>query len=251
MGRVSWNDDWILEHYTEFGSFAELADGYSKAFNVSVCKSTMNTHVYAKKLAVTYKKDGVTKEELEYIRKYYPERGSSLLADFNKKFGRNRGPLYLVQIAHKYGIKVKAETRSTIVSKSKSVPLGTVYKNPANNRYYVKASTEKTSSANWIEAGRYTWEQHYGPIPKGKIVIFLDNNPENYADINNLKVVSQRQARQLMAADFRSENPDVTKAGLLLFELRDALGITPDEFRAMARKYDKMFTGALAELNEM
>ena len=35
------------------------------------------------------------------------------------------------------------------------------------------------------------YEDHYGPVQNGKIVVFLDRNPENF-DINNLYCVDRK-----------------------------------------------------------
>jgi hypothetical protein len=44
---------------------------------------------------------------------------------------------------------------------------------------------------NWELKHRLVWQQHYGEIPSGDIVVFKDGNPLN-CDINNLKLISKK-----------------------------------------------------------
>ena len=196
-------------------------------------------------------RDQLTKEQLEFIRERYPTTGAKALIDeFNATFNLNRKPQYLNTIASKYGIRMEKEAYKAVYKGIGEVPIGTVSKNAHNGRYYVKVRTDRRSSANWQEAGKYMWEKHNGPVPKGSVVIFLDNNPEHWDDINNLMCITQKQARQLMAAGYRSEDPEITKTGLLLFELRDTIGISSDDFRQYTRKYDRKIWNMLKELED-
>lgn len=42
----------------------------------------------------------------------------------------------------------------------------------------------------WKLKHRYVWEQHYGPVPKGMIIMFRDGNRQN-TDIDNLVMVDR------------------------------------------------------------
>jgi len=83
----------------------------------------------------------------------------------------------------------------------REVPIGTERAAFVTGNYktvYVKVKLtegrEKTtgySEPYWKAKQKKTYEDHYGPVRKGKIVVFLDRNPENF-DINNLYCVDRK-----------------------------------------------------------
>jgi hypothetical protein len=50
----------------------------------------------------------------------------------------------------------------------------------------------KIDDCNWQLLNRYTWEQYYGPIPKGLIVVYKDGNYLNN-DIDNLMLLTKKE----------------------------------------------------------
>lgn len=62
------------------------------------------------------------------------------------------------------------------------------------------------------------WEKHYGPIPKGHVVIFADRDKRNF-NLDNLVLVSQRQLLVMNRNNLIKNNSDVTKTGLVLADL--------------------------------
>ena len=72
---------------------------------------------------------------------------------------------------------------------------------PANTKYNgcvslrEKADGEKyyyirISQAKWVLYQRYLWEQKYGSIPNGMLIVFKDKNPLNCA-LENLEMISR------------------------------------------------------------
>jgi len=70
----------------------------------------------------------------------------------------------------------------------------------------------------WKAKNRYLWEQHYGPIPQGYNVVFLDGNPQNCV-IENLALVSNAQLAVLNGRRLKSTNPELTKTGIQISKL--------------------------------
>lgn len=70
----------------------------------------------------------------------------------------------------------------------------------------------------WQQKNVYIYEKHYGEIPKGYKVIFLDQNKYNF-DINNLACVSNRQHAVMCRKHRYTENAELTKVGKTLTEL--------------------------------
>lgn len=70
----------------------------------------------------------------------------------------------------------------------------------------------------WHEKQRYIYEQHYGKIPKGHKVIFLDGNYRNF-DIDNLKLVSSAEHLIMNKNKLRFKNKELTETGLLVAKI--------------------------------
>lgn len=65
---------------------------------------------------------------------------------------------------------------------------------------------------------RAVWEQHNGPIPKGKIVSFLDGNREN-CDIDNLFLIDNETNLEMNRRKLRYQEAELTKVGKSIAEL--------------------------------
>ena len=57
----------------------------------------------------------------------------------------------------------------------------------ADGYKYIRLELKK-----WVLYHRYLWEQTYGPIPPGMILVFKDRNPLN-CDLDNLELISRRE----------------------------------------------------------
>jgi hypothetical protein len=72
-------------------------------------------------------------------------------------------------------------------------PVGTINKRQdTNGKFY---SYIKIAHSNWQLLNRYLWEQNFGKIPPGMIVIFKDNNEDNF-EISNLELISKKENMQ-------------------------------------------------------
>lgn len=77
----------------------------------------------------------------------------------------------------------------------------------------------KTAEPNvWKLKQKVIWKQHYGEIPNGYKVIFLDGNKENF-DIRNLKLVSSHQLLIANQKKLLYNVPELTESALLVAEL--------------------------------
>lgn len=71
---------------------------------------------------------------------------------------------------------------------------------------------------NWQLKHRYIYEQHYGKIPEGYNIIFLDGNKQNL-DINNLKAVSKNQDLIMNRKSLFTKDKDLTSTGTIIAEV--------------------------------
>lgn len=70
----------------------------------------------------------------------------------------------------------------------------------------------------WRPKHVVVYEEHFGPIPKGHIVVFADNNKMNL-DPSNLLLITRNENARLNQLGLRSDIAEVTKAGLAIARL--------------------------------
>lgn len=95
-------------------------------------------------------------------------------------------------------------------------PIGTErlkLKDNGKKYWYVKTGRDK-----WEAKHRMIWEQANGPIPKDKMLLFLDGNPENLS-LENLVLISKQEGLYLNRHDLINEEPELTKAGINLAKI--------------------------------
>lgn len=73
----------------------------------------------------------------------------------------------------------------------------------------------------WVFKHRMIWEQHHGEIPKGYVIIFADENKLN-TDIENLRMISNKEMLTMTRKKLRSKNQELTDAGIGLAKLINA-----------------------------
>lgn len=68
-------------------------------------------------------------------------------------------------------------------------------------------------NVNWRQKHRLIWEQNFGEIPEGYLVIFKDGDRRNF-DLDNLACISKQVNLQLSRKHLRYEDADLTEAGI-------------------------------------
>ena len=71
----------------------------------------------------------------------------------------------------------------------------------------------------WKLKHKIIYEQHYGPLPEGAVILFADGNKSNL-DIDNLILTTQREMMAMNKGQFCSNDPDVTKTGMAIVKLK-------------------------------
>ena len=74
----------------------------------------------------------------------------------------------------------------------------------------------------WVSKHKAIYEKHYGTVPKGYKVIFLDRNMRNF-NIENLACVSSAELARLNQNHRISEFPEITKAGIVLEKYKEVI----------------------------
>lgn len=100
------------------------------------------------------------------------------------------------------------------------VPIGTE-KLRADGYIWVKVQNGKLNK-NWKLKHVLLWEKDKGPLPKDKVVTFLDGDSRNF-NINNLKAISKATNARLNQNHLRYNDKDLTAAGVAVAELMTSI----------------------------
>lgn len=156
-----------------------------------------------------YSDDLVLFIENNRMNLYIEELCEKILEIFNKKITPKALRKYFYR--HDLDYKKKITPKFSIASNSK--PIGTESNPDKNGLIRVKIS-----SSRWVYKHRYIYEQHYGKIPKGYCVMFLDGNNTNF-DISNLICVKNNHKLYIQSRGLISCDKETTKAGLKVAQL--------------------------------
>lgn len=154
-----------------------------------------------------------TPEELDLIRRYYPKYGTEgVLKMMRIKNIPARTRKAIKSASMRYGIKTETSGRfqpgHTPVNKGAKMPahvfekvrrtcfkpghtsgrtmqVGSVRK-CKDGYWYVKIAMPN----KWCRQHAILWEQHYGAIPVGNVIVFKDHNPDNIT-IANLECITR------------------------------------------------------------
>lgn len=174
-----------------------------------------------------------TKEEIEYLKEIAPGRYKTEIQKMMfEKFGVN---LTIIQIKNlmshnnirsgvdcrfKKGIIQYRNCKATSASWQKGhIPANTCELFTERKLIRDKYIRIKIAEPDkWELKHRYIYEQHYGKIQKDEIVIFLNNNKEDFR-IENLMVITKRENLIMNRFGLRKDDAEETKAGILLAKL--------------------------------
>lgn len=154
-----------------------------------------------------------TIEQEEYLKSIVKDRFCYEIIDmFYEKYGIKLTKKQLSHIKRRLGIRSNTANK---VGKNFhwNMPIGYEYKTKRGETYVKVGNPSKYQTKQ-----RYVYEQHYGKIPNGYQVIFLDQNQENF-DINNLKIISRSQIGALNGAKLLSNNEELNETSILLSKL--------------------------------
>lgn len=75
----------------------------------------------------------------------------------------------------------------------------------------------------WRLKHNVIWEQANGPIPPGHCILFLDSNKQNVS-LDNLQLITRKQLARLNQHHLISDNPEVTKTGVIIAAIYNKIG---------------------------
>lgn len=241
--------DWILENYKSYRNCPELIKALKDNFGLDKANEKSIKWWFDKKLGMTtiYGRNEFSKEEKEFIKKYYPDNGPEKTAEMiNFVFNTNRTMYSVRDMANnKLGLRV-SESFKKELSKSNHEKMmrahiresGSVRKEVRknDNRVYYKM---KAADGRWKMAGIVIWEEANGPIPDGYRIIYLDGDNSNYS-LDNMELVTNKLGYQVTTNKcYQTGNPEITKTLIKYYELRNALGIDWVGWQRIQKKFER------------
>ncbi len=180
-----------------------------------------------------------TTDQEIFLQKYVPSHSRQEICDeFNKRFGTERN---INQLAKKYGrmgltngIDTKFQKGKQPHENSKATQfkkglhpmnlaeIGTevckIDKRCNKKYYYIKVAHPNV----WKQKQNWVYEEEYGEIPQGSIVIFLDGDSTNF-NISNLKCITKKEHVIINNRGLRCDDADITLAGVQLAKMYSKL----------------------------
>jgi hypothetical protein len=241
--------DWIMEHWSEYEDYESLGRALSKEFNIEVSQYTLRD--FLRKHLGTTNVYGVrgewSKEEIIFLKENFETMGPTQMSkEISKRFSRKRTVSSISGMAFRLGIRTSDETRGNIMSRVSScaVPVGTVvakdYHKNGKPTYMIKTENGK-GKKGWKPLAKYIWFLEHGEDPES--IIFLDGNNAN-CDLSNLYGCSSKLYSQVVLdSHYSTHDPELTKALIKYYELRNAVGITAEEWKLYEQKLRRKLGG--------
>ena len=193
--------DYILENY-KGKSLIELADLVNKKFNLNI----NNDNLSNLKSALRIRK-GIILE---------PARNDGCIKKGN--IPKNKGKTW-----DEYMPKEAQEKSRKTTFKKGNIPPNRreIGEERITKDGYIEMKVQDGClNDNWVYKHRRIYEQHYGKIPEGYNIIFLDGNKKN-CNINNLKAVSKAEDLIMNNNKLFSTDKDITYSGTLIAKIID------------------------------
>lgn len=141
-----------------------------------------------------------TKEQEKWLIEHYDKFDTyrDLTDAFNLTFGTGRKPESIREKCNK-SLKLKGmqnPTRFKPGNKQEQCPIGTI-RSVQNVATYIKVKDNQGSHMTgyaepyWLPIQKKIWQDYYGEVPEGHMIVFLDSNNKNL-DINNLYCIDRK-----------------------------------------------------------
>ena len=181
------------------------------------------------------------KEELEYLREICYGRGYKEIAEMiTERFGMECSEIRVRNRMNKEHLKTGIETKfqKGHTPYNKGVPRPGWRNNGTFKKGHISPLRRKIGDERmnrdgywevkvdnpsvWKLKHKLIYEQHYGPLPEGGIILFADGNKSNF-DIDNLILTTQREMMAMNKHQFCSKDPELTKTGMAIVRLKLAI----------------------------
>jgi hypothetical protein len=213
----------FLENNVSGKHFAEVVVLFNKHFKADFSNKQIKNFCMRKgiknDLTGWSKRHCWSKEELSFLENLDGEKSTKeLTVLLNSTFNLSLTRKQVRNACKKYRIK----TRQIRCTDNSEVPLNTERIRRSWRYIFVKVAMAGPHEKRWQEKHRWIWEQANGKIPKGMLIIFLDNNPFN-CTLKNLAIISRAENIMMSRFGLYTDNQEATLAGIAV--VRHSLAI--------------------------
>lgn len=218
--------NFIVESYKN-NTRTQVVEFYKNQFGKSISTTTVGNiaRIYG-----DYKKEirKYSQEQINYLKEIYKTHSvKECVQLLKKKYDLDFTVSKLKNYLHKYRIHSNRDTRfqkgnklssehyekikDTMFKKGQkshnSKPIG--YEKQYGNYVLVKTNDKPTQKGKWMDnwtfKQRYVYEQNFGSIPEGCLVVFADGNNKNF-EPDNLVLVTQQELLYMNNHDLYLKN---------------------------------------------
>lgn len=227
------HEKWFLENYKKYHSYDRITEDFNAAFGLSKSKSAVMQHM-KKYLGISLETDKIaeryTAPQKKWLIENFKKVGTykELTEKFNDRFGRDKSPENIRDLCGKQ-LKLTGMKNPTVFRKGnikEQCPIGTIRETQGMKYIKVKDNLYSYISGYqepyWMPVPKKIWQDHFGPVPEGKIVICLDGNKDNLA-VENLYCIDRRISIIMAKNHWYTDNRDNTLAAIKWCELHYAL----------------------------
>lgn len=199
-----YNDDWIISHFMYAKSNAELHRMY-QIENGNVDYSAFCKHL--KRLDIQTHRT-YPDEVKDWIISNYSKVGSvEASRQIKDIFGLTRTPNAICHFAKSLGLKVNTQTISKINRQTHlKYKIGDIVER--DGYLYIK-----TDDNNWMLYHQKIYQDAYGKIPSGHIVIFLNGDCSDLS-LDNLCCIPRKWNGKINGIGLKSKHPVLKKASI-------------------------------------
>lgn len=222
--------EWVVKNKDRHSSYESIVKAFNQEFGTDKSVNAIRQFM-SKKLKVYLDTDRkathYTRSEEKWLVENYKrfDNYQDLTNGLNKEFGRGRQSSSVREKCSKrLGLKgIKSSTSFKDGHEQEQLPIGTIRKT-SNGTTYIKVLDSKGSKMSgydepyWLPIQKKIWIDHYGEVPEGKMVIFLDCNRENL-EISNLYCIDRKISAVLASNGWYSDNGELTLTAIKWCEL--------------------------------
>lgn len=221
--------NWLKKNAIYFSSYRNLRKVFNERFGCG--KSTgaiqqfvtrrLDIHLVTDKLAEHF-----SDEETKWLIDNYSLVKSyvELTYQFNDLFDRNKSRQAIYDKCSLLGLSGMPNSgRFKPGNVKEQCPIGTV-RTSTNGNTYIKVKDSQGSKMTgysepyWLPIQKKIWQDHFGEVPEGKMIIFLDGNHENL-ELDNLYCIDRHISACMASNGWYTNSKDHTRAAIMLCEL--------------------------------
>jgi hypothetical protein len=222
--------EWLFENCLSYTSYRTLTKDFNYRFGTD--KSVQAIQQYVTKVFKVHLKtkkllEHFTEEQEKWLIDNFRQFSTykDLTDEFNRIFLRDKTVSAIRDKCNKqFGlIGMNNSGQFKMGNNKEQCPIGTI-RNGGNGYIYIKVKDAKGSYISgyekpyWLPIQEKIWIDHYGEIPEGKMVMFLDGNRDNL-DIDNLYCIDRKISAIMASNKWFTESREHTLTAIKWCEL--------------------------------